>query len=101
VGEEYNDINEFEFKEALGIVREECRKLDKKISLMIIQQTGLGANLSELRPMVFDMVKEQTKIIEEMRDMIKEQTSIIRELTDMVSALTERIAILEDAADLD
>jgi polyhydroxyalkanoate synthesis regulator phasin len=88
-------------QEMLQPVREECRQLSNKMSLMIIQQTGLGANLSELRPMVFEIVKDQTKIIEEMRDMIKDQTSLIRELTEMISALTERIAILESAAGLD
>jgi uncharacterized coiled-coil protein SlyX len=88
-------------EEMLKPVREECRQLSKKMSLMIIQQTGLGSNLSDLRPMVFEIVKDQTKIIEEMRDMIKEQNAIIRDITEMISALTERIAILESAADLD
>jgi prefoldin subunit 5 len=88
-------------QEELQPIKDECRQLSNKMSLMIIQQTALGANLSDLRPMVFDMVRDQTKIIEELRDMVKEQTSIIRELTDMISALTSRIAMLEDAANFD
>jgi uncharacterized coiled-coil protein SlyX len=48
--------------------------------------------------MVFDLVKEQTVIIEEMRDMIKEQNSIIRDLTDTLSVMAARVSMREEEA---
>ncbi len=95
---EFGSVNEYEFKEALKLVREECKNLDKKISLMIFQQTSLGANLGELKPMVFDLIKEQTGIIRELQDMIKTQNSVIIDLAEEIVAMNARIEILEGAA---
>jgi hypothetical protein len=88
-------------EETLRPIREECRALNKKMSLMIIQQTGLGVNVGEMKPMVFDLIRDQNGIIGELRDIIKEQNAEIRNLYDTIVALTERIAILEGAANLD
>ena len=98
---DYGAVSEFDFKEALKLVREECKNLDKKISLMIFQQTSLGANLGELRPMVFDLIKEQTAIIRELQDMIKTQNSVIIDLAEEIFAMNARIEILEGAAGIE